>query len=203
MQRLVSRSEARSKERRKSRWIPSKNCRTLAPTSPKACGSATGIHRLALSRAKRGRHSLQALAFRQCIIPFSTPSVRTYTQSLLTKPLSYLQTHVSVQPYTNYVSPQRFHQPGSFVPERWLPHPSCLAEWASDQLSAMLPFSLGPRRRIGQILAMFEMWLILARLVWVFDTEAVQGSILDWTTLNCFSTIQKQPVRVRLKARVR
>lgn len=144
MQRLVSRSGTHSKERKTSRWISSKNCRTFAPSSPKACGSATGIHRLALSRADRGRHSLRALAFRQCNIPFSTPSVRTYTQSLLTKPLSYLQTHLSVHPYTIYISPQRFHQPGSFVPERWLPHPSCLAEWASDHLSAVLFLSLGP-----------------------------------------------------------
>ena len=48
---------------------------------------------------------------------------------------------------------------------------------------------------------MFEMRLILARLVWAFEMEAVQGRILDWRTLKSFSIIQKQPVMVRSKAR--
>lgn len=101
-----------------------------------------------------------------------------------------------------YNSPKLFHRPESFVPERWLPSPSCPAEYAADQLSAVHPFSLGPRRCLGQALAMIEMRLILARLVWAFDMEAVPGSLLDWRTLKLFNNVQMQPVMVTLKARV-
>lgn len=48
---------------------------------------------------------------------------------------------------------------------------------------------------------MFEMRLILARLAWAFEMEAVQGSIVDWGTLKLFNTVQKQPVMVKLQAR--
>lgn len=115
---------------------------------------------------------------------------------------SVAQTHISVHPYTIYNSPKCFHRPESFVPERWLPHPSCPVEYASDRLSAVLPFSIGSRRCLGEHLAWFEMRLILARLVWAFDMEAGDGKSLDWTTLKTYVLVQKRPVSVRLKARV-
>ena len=49
---------------------------------------------------------------------------------------------------------------------------------------------------------MFEMRLILVRLAWAFEMEVVPGSVLDWRTLKTFMVVQKQPVMVRLKARV-
>ena len=55
---------------------------------------------------------------------------------------------------------------------------------------------------MGQTLAMFEMRLILARLLWALDIEAVPGSVLDWRTLRLFSNVELQPVMVRLKDRV-
>ncbi len=136
------------------------------------------------------------MASRQCITPLA-PSV----QLALLIPTPIVQTHVSVHHFTIYTSPKRFHRPQSSVPERWLPYPSCPTEHASDQLSAVLPFRLGPRRCLGKTLAMFEMRLILARLAWAFEMEAVQGSIVDWGTLKLFNTVQKQPVMVKLQAR--
>ena len=49
---------------------------------------------------------------------------------------------------------------------------------------------------------MLEMQLVLARLVWAFDLEAVQGSSFDLESLKTFVVVQKQPFMVRLKARV-
>ena len=131
----------------------------------------------------------------------SSSLVPSLQLSLLT-PAFIVQTHVSVQPKTIHNSPKRFHRPESFVPERWLSRPSCPTDRASDQLSAVLPFGLGPRRCMGRTLAMFEMRLILARLLWAFDIEAVPGSVLDWRTLRLFSNVALQPFMVRLKDRV-
>lgn len=55
---------------------------------------------------------------------------------------------------------------------------------------------------MGQTLAMYEMRLILARLVWAFDIEAVPGNLLNWRTLKMFNNIELQPVMVKLKVRV-
>lgn len=57
-----------------------------------------------------------------------------------------------------------FHDPQEWKPERFLKD-------TGDNLDAFQPFGLGPRTCIGRYIAMVEMRLILARLLWKFDWE--------------------------------
>ncbi|KAG8532482.1 uncharacterized protein KY384_002359 [Bacidia gigantensis] len=112
-------------------------------------------------------------------------------------------THVSVSPAAIYRSSSLFHKPEEFIPERWFPEATRPAEHINDHLSAVRTFGHGPRSCIGKQLAMGEMRLILAKLVWHFDFLAPEehGSILDWQTLKVFLTIEKEPVWVKLRLR--
>ncbi|KAI2628687.1 putative cytochrome P450 [Hypoxylon sp. NC1633] len=66
-----------------------------------------------------------------------------------------------------------FHDPFTFKPERWL-DPDC-----KDVKEASQPFSLGPRGCIGQNFASLELNLILSKLIWSYDMEALDKN-LDW-----------------------
>lgn len=57
-----------------------------------------------------------------------------------------------------------FHRANEWIPERFLKD-------MGDDLDAFQPFGLGPRTCIGRHIAMVEMRLILARLLWKFDWE--------------------------------
>lgn len=93
-----------------------------------------------------GTTSLQAISFHQLLLP--TLDIRLLTQS-----------------------PIHFHGPDSFTLECcWLAPPQPPAELESDHCSATSPFDLGARSCIGQDVACSGMRLLLARLVWAFDT---------------------------------
>ncbi|KAL8310456.1 hypothetical protein RB597_010337 [Gaeumannomyces tritici] len=62
-----------------------------------------------------------------------------------------------------------FADPDAFRPERWLPSHPRHAPYASDDRTAAQPFSHGPRNCIGKNLAMAEIRIILARMVWNVD----------------------------------
>lgn len=80
-------------------------------------------------------------------------------------------------------NPRHFSNPHSFIPERWIPteqlDQKCIKE-------AWVPFSHGRYNCIGRPLAaedekgvdcrlaLFEMRIILARLIWEFDLELVE-----------------------------
>jgi cytochrome P450 len=55
---------------------------------------------------------------------------------------------------------------------------------------------------MGQHLAWAEMRLILAKLLFTFDLEAVAGKQFRWEELRTFLLVEKRPIYVRLKARV-
>jgi cytochrome P450 len=61
------------------------------------------------------------------------------------------------------------------IPERWLEGERCLEEHRGDERKAFQAFSVGPTNCIGKNLAYMEMRLILARVLWEFDMEMVQG----------------------------
>lgn len=88
-------------------------------------------------------------------------------------------TTVGIHHYTAYRSPDNFHRPDEFLPERWLPGHSDSAPFDGDNKACFQPFSYGPRGCLGKNLARAEMRLILSRLLWRFDLELVDGQE-DW-----------------------
>jgi cytochrome P450 len=93
-----------------------------------------------------------------------------------------------------------FHRPNEFLPERWLGDDPA---FASDQFGAVQTFGIGPRSCIGRPLAMAELRLFLARLVWRFDLQAVDSEAgrLHWEWQRTFSVVERKPFEVRLKMR--
>ncbi|KAF1948787.1 cytochrome P450 [Byssothecium circinans] len=93
-----------------------------------------------------------------------------------------------------------FHRPEEFSPERWLREDPVFAH---DQHNAAQPFLIGPRSCIGRPLALAELRLILARLVWKFDLQQAdtQPGGLDWNSQRTFSVVERRPFDVRLQVR--
>ncbi|KAJ5675967.1 hypothetical protein N7462_008864 [Penicillium macrosclerotiorum] len=75
-------------------------------------------------------------------------------------------TEVGVMRLSVFQHPDAFHRAAEFLPARWL-------QDLGDNLDAFQPFGIGPRTCIGRSIAMVEMRLILARLLWTFDWELV------------------------------
>ncbi|CAG9982787.1 unnamed protein product [Clonostachys byssicola] len=111
-------------------------------------------------------------------------------------------TSVSIQAYTMNRDPHYFHSPTNFVPERWLPEATTGRDsvFFKDQRQSLQPFSVGPRNCMGQHLAMAEMRLILASLVWTFEFQPA-GQQLRWEDLRTFLLVEKKPINVRMKLR--
>ncbi|KAK8128105.1 cytochrome P450 monooxygenase [Apiospora sp. TS-2023a] len=84
-------------------------------------------------------------------------------------------TRVEVLQWALFHDPTYFHKPDEFHPERWLGD----VEFKNDALAGVTPFSVGPRNCIGKNLAMSEMRLIMARIVWNFDFTLAPG-MDDW-----------------------
>lgn len=97
-------------------------------------------------------------------------------------------------------SSKYFHDSNSFVPERWLPKGQRPSQFDNDHLNVSNPFSLGHSNCLGKTLALAEMRLSLARMLWAFDFEEA-GKRLKWADLKTFMIIQKQPVDIRIKVR--
>ncbi|PCH02610.1 Cytochrome P450, E-class, group I [Penicillium occitanis (nom. inval.)] len=104
-------------------------------------------------------------------------------------------------PYSLYRNAQKFHLATTFIPERWLPAASRDPDslFFQDERSAVQPFSTGPRSCMGIHIAWAEMRLILAKLLLVFDFEAVQGKELRWEGLRTFLLVEKRPLDVRMR----
>lgn len=104
-------------------------------------------------------------------------------------------TAVSVSQYPCYRSESNFKNANKFAPERWLDDP----EYAHDKRNAMQPFSVGPRGCLGKNLALAEMRLILAKMIWSFDLE-LQPQSLNWNN-ECKTQLlwAKPPLIVKLK----
>lgn len=81
-------------------------------------------------------------------------------------------TTVAVSPWSSNHSHLNFRDPDEFRPERWLKNDE---SYASDRLGASLPFGTGPRVCIARNLALMEMRLIAAHILWQFDLELDRG----------------------------
>ncbi|KAH7031834.1 cytochrome P450, partial [Macrophomina phaseolina] len=86
------------------------------------------------------------------------------------------ETTVAVYQYPAYHSRHNFHRPEEFLPERWLPEALEKGEFVKDDRRVLQPFSKGPRSCIGKNLALHEIRLTLAYLLWHFDLYATSAS---------------------------
>ncbi len=104
-------------------------------------------------------------------------------------------------------SPLSFHEPSSFCPERWLTDATTnpASPFFNDKRQAVQPFTLGPRVCIGQNLAWAELRLALTKVLWTFEVSAPkdQSKWVTWDELKTFLLIEKRPISVVMKARVR
>ncbi|KAH8587874.1 cytochrome P450 [Bisporella sp. PMI_857] len=107
-------------------------------------------------------------------------------------------TVVGVNIIAAHRSPNNFHDPDSFIPERFLGDP----RFVNDDRNALNPFSTGPRNCLGKNLAWSEMRLILAKVLFNFDLELARGSE-NWLDQKSYTIWEKGPLNVRLKKFVR
>jgi cytochrome P450 len=70
--------------------------------------------------------------------------------------------------------PRYWHEPDSFLPERWI------GEGFHDNKKASQPFSTGPRGCLGINLAYLELNVTLAKVVYAFDFELVSKDLKGW-----------------------
>lgn len=114
-------------------------------------------------------------------------------------------TFVNVHPLTISLSPEHFHKPLKFCPERWLSTSikDSTSLFHRDNLGAVQTFGVGPRSCVGKRIALAELRLILSRLVWKFNLEEVDTPFgkLEWMNQRDFTVIERQPFEIRLKVR--
>ncbi|OJJ07137.1 hypothetical protein ASPVEDRAFT_33377 [Aspergillus versicolor CBS 583.65] len=100
---------------------------------------------------------------------------------------------VAIPPICMNHDPRYFKHPRLFRPERWLGDP----EYKDDVKSATHPFGTGPRSCAGRPLALAEMKLIIARIVWNFDLELTADSKTWGEDLKIFHLWDITPLYVR------
>ncbi|KAK5658141.1 hypothetical protein OQA88_2114 [Cercophora sp. LCS_1] len=106
------------------------------------------------------------------------------------------ETRVSVHHFATYHSAANFAEPDSFVPERWLGEDD---KYSGDRREAVQAFAYGPRDCIGRNMAMHEMRLILARVLFRFDLVLCEEST-EWTKQRAFVLWEKKPLVCRAEA---
>lgn len=105
------------------------------------------------------------------------------------------ETRVSVHHWATYQSELNFTDADTFVPERWLGTDS---RYAGDALDAHQPFGFGPRNCLGQNMAMHEMRLLLATILFKFNLELCDES-RDWANQKSYALWIKTPLLVRAR----
>ena len=75
--------------------------------------------------------------------------------------------------------------------------------WEEDKRKIVQPFSVGPRNCIGRNLAMAEMRVLLARLMWGFEMVLDERSAEWGRGQDIFLVYDKPSLWVRLKPVVR
>ncbi|KIW25940.1 uncharacterized protein PV07_09074 [Cladophialophora immunda] len=103
---------------------------------------------------------------------------------------------VGIPQFAAYTSPLNFVEPDSFAPERMLRDHD--VKFDKDHKAVLQPFSTGPRNCIGRNLAIAEIKLILARIIFNFDLELVDERS-NWLDQEVSSLWKKHPLMVRVK----
>ena len=81
---------------------------------------------------------------------------------------------LAVPTYTIHHSPHYFEKPYEHIPSRWLPKESG-EDRVNEARKVFIPFSYGSRICIGRRLAYIELWITIARLVFLYDMKYVGG----------------------------
>ncbi|KAI1079769.1 isotrichodermin C-15 hydroxylase [Whalleya microplaca] len=103
-------------------------------------------------------------------------------------------------PFATCRSPRYFYDPLRYCPQRWLPreHPGYDQKFANDNLKSFFPFGYGPRQCIGRESAWPQMRLFLAKILWTFDLEAVDGQDLVFDRdFSMYAMWNKPKLRIR------
>jgi len=109
-------------------------------------------------------------------------------------------TIVVVDTYAAGRSSRNFTRATEFCPERQL---GSDPEFQHDKLKAIRPFSVGPRDCLGKSLALAEMKIILARVVFNFDLQLLDQE-KDWLAgIPVYTFWEKPPLMVKLSHAVR
>lgn len=135
--------------------------------------------------------------------PVPTVLIRTTTEAATVSGYPVPKgTNLGVHQMSANWSPANFSQAAAFHPERWLPSAisNASSPFHDDNRDARQPFSLGPRNCIGKNLAFSEMRQILARVLWNFDLELVDGES-HWSNQKSFTLWQKGPLVCRISLR--
>ena len=109
-------------------------------------------------------------------------------------------TGIQLNQYAAFNSSRNFFDPSKFAPERWLESKG--DRYASDKRDVLQPFSIGARNCIGKNLAMAEIRLVLARMLWEFDMELCDETDVNWPDQPAWLTWQQKPLLVRLRERI-
>ncbi|CAG8948790.1 hypothetical protein HYFRA_00001912 [Hymenoscyphus fraxineus] len=107
---------------------------------------------------------------------------------------------VTIPQLAAYMSEENFKNPKQFAPERWEKDATLSGPYKDDDRKVLQPFSFGPRNCIGRNLAIAEMRLILAKILWNFDLELMPES-RDWDNQKTYALWEKTPLMVKLTAR--
>jgi cytochrome P450 len=104
---------------------------------------------------------------------------------------------VGVPHYGMFHSEKNFKNASSYRLERWLGDPA----YASDDLTAVQPFSVGTRNCIGKNLAYAEIRSIMCRILWNFESELCPESN-NWNQQKVYFLWEKPPLMIKLTARI-
>ncbi|KAL6901277.1 cytochrome P450 [Trichoderma evansii] len=99
---------------------------------------------------------------------------------------------VGAPPYCVNHHAEFFKDPESFLPERWTDDP----RFSSDQPQAFHPFQLGPRACAGKSIALAEIQLLIAKILFHFDISLDESSS-EWSKdMRIFHLWQLRPLLV-------
>ncbi|KAI0198007.1 cytochrome P450-like protein [Astrocystis sublimbata] len=89
---------------------------------------------------------------------------------------------LSVSNYSLHHNEDYYPEPFAYKPERWTEKP-CAGETKEEAAnrvllarSAFCPFSVGPRACIGRSLALKEITIVIARIIWLYDVRLAPGN---------------------------
>ena len=85
-------------------------------------------------------------------------------------------TDVGSDLYALFHDERLYPDPHSFVPERMLPQSEEAQKQGSEAKTAFKPFSLGARNCAGQAMALMQISLILAKVMWHYDFRVPNGA---------------------------